>query len=98
MVSEGFFWHSNLDPKGAEGFYIVQGEACTKTQLYSNVWYAGHGPEMIPSLQILVLANFICLSTGERQGQEVGVGGYGSGGKGMGEFWDSIGNVNEENT
>lgn len=47
MVSEGFFWHSNLDPKGAEGFYIVQGEACTKTQLYSNVWYAGHGPEMI---------------------------------------------------
>jgi hypothetical protein len=28
----------------------------------------------------LGLANFICLSTGERQGQEVGVGGYGSGG------------------
>jgi hypothetical protein len=25
-------------------------------------------------------ANFICLSTGERQGQEVGVGGKGSGG------------------
>ena len=25
------------------------------------------------------LANFICLSTGERQGQEVGVGGQGSG-------------------
>jgi hypothetical protein len=24
-------------------------------------------------------ANFICLSTGERQGQEVGVGGWGSG-------------------
>jgi hypothetical protein len=38
-------------------------------------------------------ANFICLSTGERQGQEVGVGGGG-----MGDFWDSIGNVNEENT
>jgi hypothetical protein len=36
-------------------------------------------------------ANFICLSTGERQGQEVGV-------EGMGDFWDSIGNVNEENT
>ena len=33
-------------------------------------------------------ANFICLSTGE----EVGVGG------GMGDFWDSIGNVNEINT
>ena len=26
------------------------------------------------------LANFICVSTGERQGQEVGVGGEGSGG------------------
>ena len=36
------------------------------------------------------LANFICLSTGECQGQEVGM----SGGGGMGDFWDSIGNVN----
>jgi hypothetical protein len=42
-------------------------------------------------------ANFICPSTGERQGQKkrewVGreVGG------GMGDFWDSIGNVIEEN-
>ena len=44
----------------------------------------------------IVLAN-IYLSTGERQGQEVGVGGYGSGGEGMGDFWDSNGNVNEEN-
>jgi hypothetical protein len=34
------------------------------------------------------LANFICPSAGECQGQEVGVGGWGSG-------WDSIGNVNE---
>jgi hypothetical protein len=46
----------------------------------------------------LGLTNFICLSTGEHQGQEVGVGGYGSGGEGMGDFLDSIGNVNEENT
>jgi hypothetical protein len=38
------------------------------------------------------LANFICLSTGERQGQE------GEWGEGMEDFWDSIGNVNEENT
>ena len=38
-------------------------------------------------------ANFTCLSTGERQGQEVGVGE-----EGMGDFWDSTGNVNEENT
>jgi hypothetical protein len=44
------------------------------------------------------LANFICLSTGEHQGQEVGVGGKGSGGEGMRNFWDSMGNVNEENT
>jgi hypothetical protein len=40
-------------------------------------------------------ANFICLSTGERQGQEVRVGGWESG---WGYFWDSIGNVNEINT
>ena len=44
------------------------------------------------------LANFICPSTGECQGQKGGVGGQESGGKGMGVFWDSIGNVNEENT
>jgi hypothetical protein len=45
------------------------------------------------------LANFICLSTEERQGQEMGVGGGGGvGGEGMGNFWGSIGNVNEENT
>jgi hypothetical protein len=45
------------------------------------------------------LANFLCLSTGEHQGQEVGVGGEGSGGgEGMEDFWDSTGNVNEENT
>jgi hypothetical protein len=42
-------------------------------------------------------ANFICLSTGERQGQEVGLGG-GVRGEGLGDFWCSIGNVNEENT
>jgi hypothetical protein len=38
-------------------------------------------------------ANFICPSTGESQGQEVGVGG-----EGRGYFWDRIGNVNEKNT
>jgi hypothetical protein len=41
------------------------------------------------------LANFRSFSTGECQGQEVGVGG---GGEGMGDFWDSIGNVSEENS
>jgi hypothetical protein len=45
------------------------------------------------------LSNFIFLSTGERQGQEVGMEGWGeSGEEGMGDFWDSIVNVNEENT
>jgi hypothetical protein len=45
-------------------------------------------------------ANFICLSTGECQGQEEvgGGGGEESWGEGMGDFWDSIGNVNAENT
>jgi hypothetical protein len=33
-------------------------------------------------------ANFICLSTGERQGQEVGVGGWGSGWKSV---WGTFG-------
>jgi hypothetical protein len=41
-------------------------------------------------------ANFICLSTGERQGQEWV--GRGVGWEGMGDFWDSTGNVKEENT
>ena len=43
-------------------------------------------------------ANFICPSTGECQGQKVGMGGQGSGWEGMGDFWDSMGDVNEENT
>jgi hypothetical protein len=33
----------------------------------------------------LGLANFICLSMGECQGQEMGVGGRGVGGRGVGE-------------
>jgi hypothetical protein len=44
------------------------------------------------------LANIICPSTGEHQGQKGAVGGQGIGGVGMGELWDSIENVNEENT
>jgi hypothetical protein len=43
-----------------------------------------------------LLLNFICLRTGERQGQEVGVGGWV--GEHLADFWDSIGNVNEINT
>jgi hypothetical protein len=44
------------------------------------------------------LANFICLSTGECQGQEVRGWEEGSGRRQRGDFWDSIGKVNEENT
>ena len=47
----------------------------------------------------IVRADFICLSAGELQGREVGVGGWGSGGgEGVGDFWDSTGDVNEEST
>ena len=42
--------------------------------------------------------NFICPSKGEHQGQKGGVGGQGIVGVGMGDLWDSIENVNEENT
>jgi hypothetical protein len=43
------------------------------------------------------LANFICPSTGESQGQKNGNGWVGEWGGGW-DFWDSIGNVIEENT
>jgi hypothetical protein len=43
-------------------------------------------------------ANCICPSTGERQGQKKnGNGWVGKWGGGMGDIWDSIGNVIEEN-
>jgi hypothetical protein len=48
-------------------------------------------------------ANFICPSTGEHQGQKKNKKQNGNGwvgkcvGEGMGDFWDSIGNVIEEN-
>jgi hypothetical protein len=39
----------------------------------------------------LVLANFICPSTGGHQDQEVAVSGRAvEGGEGIGDFWDSI--------
>ena len=53
-----------------------------------------------PSLGVeaLGLAKIICPSTVGFQGQEEGVGGLGSRvGEGIGDFQDSIGNVNEEN-
>jgi hypothetical protein len=44
-------------------------------------------------------ANFICPSTGERLGQKGEVGGLEEWGwVGIGDFWYSIGNVNELNT
>jgi hypothetical protein len=53
----------------------------------SQNYLVGHHWEERP----FCLANFICLITGEHQGQEVG-------GEGLGELCGSIGNVNEENT
>jgi hypothetical protein len=44
------------------------------------------------------LANFIGPSTGEPQGQKGEWVGRELGGVGMGDLWDSIENVNEENT
>jgi hypothetical protein len=44
------------------------------------------------------LANFICLSTGEMPGPRIESGGGGRGVGSMGDFWGSIGNVNEGNT
>jgi len=44
------------------------------------------------------LANFICSSTGNARAKKWEWVGRGLGGVGMGDFWDSIENVNEENT
>jgi hypothetical protein len=43
------------------------------------------------------LANFICPSTGDTRAKK-GEWGVGDWGVGMGDLWDSIENVNEENT
>jgi hypothetical protein len=43
-------------------------------------------------------AIFICLSTGNTRAKSGSGEGKGVRGEGMREFWDSIGNVNEENT
>jgi hypothetical protein len=44
------------------------------------------------------LANFICPLQGNTRAKKGEWVGRGFGGVGMGDFWDSIGNVNEENT
>jgi hypothetical protein len=41
------------------------------------------------------LTNIICLSTGECQAKKCEWVGRGVGGEGIGDFWGSIGNVNE---
>ena len=46
----------------------------------------------------LGIANFICPSTGETPGPRSGSGWVKEWGEVMGDFWDSIGNVNAENT
>ena len=60
----------------------------------SNNGLVGHHCKERP----IGLSNFRCPSTGERQGQKGEWVGRGFWGVGMGDLWDSIENVNEENT
>ena len=81
--------------KGSAILQVEQHYELTSTpELLTLAAYVGHHWKERP----IGLANFICPGTGECQGQKVGAGGQGSGGECMGDFWDSIGNVNEENT
>ena len=82
--------------KGSATLYVQQHYELTSTQeLLSLAAYVSKDGLVSHQWKerSIGCANFICLSTGEFQGQEVGVGG----GTGMGDFWGSIGNVNEEN-
>jgi hypothetical protein len=69
-------------------------ELLTLAACVSNDGLVGHHWKERP----IGLANFICPSTWESQGQNCEWVGRGVGGEDMGDFWDSIGNVNEENT
>jgi hypothetical protein len=60
--------------------YPVPPEILSLAAYVSEVGLVGHHWEESP----LGLANFICLSMGERQGQDIGVSGEGSGGRGTG--------------
>jgi hypothetical protein len=73
--------------------YQVPSELVSLAAYVSEDGLVGHQWKVRP----IVCVNSICLSTGECQGHEVGVGRWGSG-WGVGDFWDSIGNVNEINT
>ena len=91
-------------PKELKGSATLQVEQCyeltsipellTLAAYVSKDGLVGHHWKERP----IGLENFICPSTGEREGQKVGMGGQESWGEGMGDFWDSIGNVNQENT
>jgi hypothetical protein len=79
--------------KGTATLYVEQQYELTSTpELLTLAAYVsedglvGHHWEERP----ICLANFICLSKGECQGQEVGVGGERVRGEGMGDFWGSI--------
>ena len=89
--------------KGSATLQVEQHQELTSTpELWTLAAYAskdglvGHHFKERP----IGLANFRCPSTGECQGQKGGVGGQwiGGGWVGMVDFWDSIENVNEENT
>jgi hypothetical protein len=69
-------------------------ELLTLAAYVSKDGLVGHHWKEMPIGQ----ANFICPSTGECQGQKNGNGWVGEWGWGGEDFWDSIGNVIEENT
>jgi hypothetical protein len=69
----------------------------------TTIWTTQYSPELVSLAayeeedglvshqwkeRLIGRANFICLSSGERQGQEVGVGGWGSG---WGSVWETFG-------
>jgi hypothetical protein len=91
--------------QGAEGFCNPIGGTIIWTNQYSprarvsSCICSRRWPSW-PSLggEALGLTKIICPNTRECQGQEAGVGGWRAGWwEGVGDFWDSIWNVNEEN-
>jgi hypothetical protein len=82
------------NPIGGTTLLTTTPELLTLAAYVSKDGLVGHHWKERP----IGLANFICPSTGECLGQKVEWVGRGVGGGCIGDFLDSIGNVNEENT
>jgi hypothetical protein len=83
------------NPVGAKNYELTSiPELLTLAAYVSKDGLVGHHWKERP----IGHTNFICPSTGESQGQKNENGWVGEWGGGMGDFWDSIGNVIEENT